>query len=80
MNSFIGDIVLLIIFSTVISRNGQGKTNNEFPESEKTQTKNKIPVPKNGFSSALVDIDGSLWFSSSGGIFHYNEKSFKNYT
>ena len=81
MNKKIGNIVLLILFSTIISCNGQVKTKNESAEIEITQTNNKIPVPKNGFSNALVDKDGSLWFSSNGGgIYHYSGNSFKNYT
>ena len=81
MNKQIGKIFLLILSSAIISCNGQVKSNNQSAEIEKTQTNSKIPIPKNGFSNALVDKDGSLWFSSNGGgIYHYNRKSFKNYT
>lgn len=77
----IGNIILLILSTAIISCNGQIKSNNKSVEIEKTQTTRKIPVPKNGFSNAFVDQDGSLWFSSNGGgIFHYSGKSFKNYT
>ena len=77
----IGNIALLILSSAIISCNGQVKTNNESAEIEKTQTKSKIPVPKNGFSNALVDKDNTIWFSSNGGgIYHYNGITFKNYT
>lgn len=38
-------------------------------------------LPENGFSNGLVDKDGTLWFSSNGGgIYHYDGKSYKNYT
>jgi len=81
MNRLIRKIFLLILSSTIISCNGQIKSNSKSVGIEKTQTKSKIPVPKNGFSNGIVDKDGSLWFSSNGGgIYHYNGKSFKNYT
>lgn len=81
MNRLIGNIVLLILSLTIISCNGQVKTNSESTGIERTENNSKIPVPKYGFSSGMVDKDGSLWFSSNGGgIYHYNGKSFKNYT
>ena len=81
MNRLIKNIFLLILSTTIISCNGQVKSNNKSVEIEKTQTNNKIPVPKNGFYNGMVDKDGTLWFCSNGdGIYHYNGKSFKNYT
>lgn len=81
MNRLIRNIVLLILSSTIISCNGQVKSKDKPSEKEKTQVASKIPVPQNGFSNALVDKDSTIWFSSNGGgIYHYNRKTFKNYT
>lgn len=41
----------------------------------------KIPVPKNGFSRAYQDLDGTLWFTSNrGGVYHYDGVSYEHYT
>ena len=75
MNRIIGNIVLLILPSIIISCNGQVK------EEKKSVEVSKIPVPKYGFSSGYIDKDGTIWFSSNGGgLFHYDGKTFKNYT
>lgn len=75
------NITLFILASLVISCNGQVKKEKQSLKTEKFSEANKIPVPANGFSNGYVDKDGTLWFSSNGGgIFHYNEKSFNNYT
>ncbi len=69
------------LISTLISCNGQVKSSKKSTEIEKVSEAVKIPVPKNGFSNAFIYKDGSLWFSSNGGgIYHYNVRSFKNYT
>jgi len=81
MNRLIERIFLLILSSTIISCNGQVKSNNKSIEIEKISEVNKIPVPKSGFWSAYLDNDGSLWFSSNGGgIYHYDGKIVENYT
>jgi ligand-binding sensor domain-containing protein len=82
MNVLIKNIALLILSSTIISScKGQVKSNDKSSKTEKTQVASEIPVPKNGFSNALVDKDSTIWFSSNGGgIYHYNGKTFKNYT
>ena len=75
------NITLLILFSVVISCNGQVQKEKLALKVEKVSEVNKIPVPKNGFSNAYVDKDGTLWFTSnSGGVYHYDENKFKNYT
>ena len=67
--------------SLVISCNGQVKKEKQSLKTEKVLEVIKIPIPKNGFSNAYVDKDSTLWFSSNGGgIYHYDGKSFKNYT
>ena len=81
MNLIFRHIFLLILFSTLISCNGQIKKEKTALNVEKVSEVNKIPVPKNGFSNAYLDKDGTLWFSSNGGgIYHYDGKTFKNYT
>lgn len=75
------NIILLVLVTTFNSCNGQVKDEKLKLEVEKVSAVIKIPVPKNGFSNAYVDKDGSLWFSSNGGgIYHYDGKTFKNYT
>ena len=81
MKVLIRNIFFLILSSTILSCKGQVKSNDKIAETEKTQENRKIPVPENGFSSAFVDKDSTIWFSSNGGgIFHYDGKTFKNYT
>ena len=82
MKFIIRNITLLILFSIVNSCNGQVEKKEKLSlKVEKASEVNKIPVPKNGFSNAYLDKDGSLWFSSNGGgIYHYDGKTFKNYT
>lgn len=75
-------IFLLIIISiTFILCKGQKKKETLSLKLDKVSEVNKIPIPKNGFSNAYVDIDSTLWFSSNGGgLYHYDGKTFKNYT
>jgi len=81
MNRLIKYILLLTLSSTIISCNGQVKESRDSIEIEKTSEVNKIPIPKNGFSNAYLDKDGSLWFSSNGGgVYHFKGKIFKHYT
>jgi ligand-binding sensor domain-containing protein len=81
MNLIFRHIALLILFSIFISCNGQVKNEKTALNAEKVSVENKIPVPKNGFSNAYLDKDGTLWFSSNaGGVYHYNGKTFKHYT
>ena len=78
MKILIGNIILLILSSTIISCNGQVKEYKKSAEIEKTPKITKIPVPKYGFSNGFVDKDGTIWFSSNGGgVFHYDGKTFK---
>jgi ligand-binding sensor domain-containing protein len=82
MKFIIRNITILILFSIVNSCNGQVEKKEKLSlKVEKASEVNKIPVPKNGFSNAYLDKDGSLWFSSNGGgVYHYNGKTFKHYT
>jgi ligand-binding sensor domain-containing protein len=81
MKRLIRKIVLLTLFSTIISCSGQVKKEKKSVEIENVTAVSKIPVPKNGFYNGIADKDGTLWFcSNGGGIYHYNGKSFKNYT
>jgi len=81
MNLIFRHIALLILFSIFISCNGQVKNKKISLDVEKISEVNKIPVPINGFSNGYVDKDGTLWFSSNGGgVYHYDGKTFKNYT
>jgi ligand-binding sensor domain-containing protein len=82
MKFIIRNITLLILFSIVNSCNGQVEKKEKLSlKVEKASEVNKIPVPKNGFSNAYLDKDGTLWFSSNaGGVYHYNGKTFKHYT
>ena len=81
MNLIFRHIALLTLFSSFISCNGQIKNESQSLTAEEISKSNKIPVPKNGFSNAYLDKDGSVWFSSNGGgIYHYDGKTFKNYT
>lgn len=71
----------MILFSIFISCNGQVKKETQSFSTEKVSEVDKIPLPKNGFSNGYVDKDGTLWFSSNGGgIYHYDGKTFRNYT
>jgi ligand-binding sensor domain-containing protein len=75
------NIALLILFPMVMSCNGQVQKEKLSHKVEKVSEANKIPVPKNGFSNGYVDKDGTLWFTSNGGgVYHYDGKTFKNYT
>lgn len=74
-------ISLVVLVSILISCNGQGKTEKPSFDAEKVAGVSKVSIPYEGFSNGFVDKDGSLWFTSNGGgIFHYEEKTFKNYT
>jgi len=74
-------LTLLTLFSIFMSCNGQVKNENLSIKIEKVSAINKIPVPENGFSNAYVDKDATIWFSSNGGgIYHYDGKTFINYT
>lgn len=74
-------IAPLILSFTLLSCNEQVKKGHTLLKTEKVSEVSKIPLPKNGFSNAYVDKDGSLWFSSNGGgIYHLDEKALKNYT
>ena len=75
------NITLLVLFLIVISCNGQVKREKRSLQAEQGSEMVKIPIPENGFSNAYLDKDGSIWFSSNGGgIYHYDGKTFKNYT
>lgn len=81
MKRIFKSLTLSILISLFISCSGQVKKEKISQKNEETQAARKIPVPKNGFSNAFVDKDGSLWFSSNGGgIYHYNGITFNNYT
>lgn len=64
----------------VTSCNGQVKNEKLSIEVEKISEVNKIPLPENGFSNGYVDKDGTLWFTSKNGIYHFDGKTYKNYT
>ncbi len=75
------NIIISILVSIFISCNGQVKEKKKLVEIERASEVSKISVPKYGFSSGMVGKDGTIWFSSNGGgIFHYDGKTFKNYT
>ncbi|MGB0428941.1 MAG: ligand-binding sensor domain-containing protein [Bacteroidia bacterium] len=81
MNRIIRKTLLLTFSLIIISCIGQVKESKKSAQAEKISAVNKIPIPKNGFWSAHLDNDGSLWFSSNGGgIYHYDGKIVKNYT
>ena len=73
-------ITLSTLFSLFIACNGQIKNNKQLLDVEKVTEVTKIPLPKNGFSNGYLDIDGTLWFTSSSGIYHFDGKTYKNYT
>ena len=50
MKFVLKQITIVILFSTVISCNGQVKEDKHSLQVEKVSEINKIPVPKNGFS------------------------------
>ena len=55
--------------------------NNKARTAEAINETGKIPVPENGFSSGLVDKDGTLWFGSNGGgVYHFDGRTVNNYT
>ena len=74
------NISLLILVSSFVSCNGQVKNDKPSPEVEKVTEVIKIPLPKDGFSNGFLDIDGTIWFTSSNGIYHFDGKTCKNYT
>ncbi|MEQ9377991.1 MAG: two-component regulator propeller domain-containing protein [Imperialibacter sp.] len=75
------NMFITILAAIAISCNGQVQKEQQTLQAEKGSEMVKIPVPKNGFSDAYLDKDGSIWFcSNGGGIYHYNGKAFKNYT
>ena len=81
MIQLIKNIFITILAATVISCNGQVKNGKHSLQAEQGSEMVKIPIPENGFSNAYLDKDGSIWFSSNGGgIYHYDGKTFKNYT
>jgi len=75
------NIILLLLYAAVISCNGQVKKAKQSPIFQKVPELNKIVLPKYGFSSALLDNEGNLWFTSNGGgVFFFDGKNFTNYT
>lgn len=74
------NIFLLILASAFVSCNGQVKNGKTSPNVETVTEVIKIPLPKNGFSNGYVDKDGSIWFASNNGVYHFNGVTFKNYT
>jgi hypothetical protein len=79
MKLIIEQIALLILFSVIISCNGQETTENRSPKIEEVLEVNQVTFSKNGFSTGYVDKDGTLWFSSnSGGVYHSDRKIVKN--
>lgn len=81
MIQLIKNIFITILAVALISCNGQVQKEKLSVKVEKAPETSKIPVPQYGFSNGYVDKDGTLWFSSNGGgIYHYDGKSFKNYT
>ena len=81
MIQLIKNIFITILAATVISCNGQVKKEKQSLQAEQGSEMVKIQIPENGFSNAYLDKDGSIWFSSNGGgIYHYDGKTFKNYT
>ncbi|MGG8496593.1 ligand-binding sensor domain-containing protein [Tenacibaculum sp. TC6] len=81
MKSTLSHITLIIVLSIFISCNGQGNHNNKSQPTATSIKPAKIPVPKNGFNSGMIDSKGTFWFGSNGsGVFHYNGKTYTNYT
>ena len=83
MHSCFDNFLLFLTVILVSSCNGQNfQKEKKVPSSTQIEFRaTKIPVPKNGFSNAYVDKDGTIWFSSNGGgVFHYDGQGFKNYT
>ena len=71
----------MIFMITIISCKEQVSKNKKSYDIEEICKLHKIPIPTNGFNNGIVDKDGTLWFSSNGGgVYHFNGKSFKNYT
>ena len=73
---------LLLIFGIafITSCKGQVKEENQSLKVEKASEAIKIPVPKGGFSNGYADKDETIWFTSNTGVYHFDGKTFKNYT
>ncbi|MEI2675765.1 MAG: two-component regulator propeller domain-containing protein [Chitinophagaceae bacterium] len=69
---------LLILFFTFISCNKQVR--DESLLTEKVPEEIKISLPEQGFFNGYLDIDGTLWFTSNSGVYHFDGENFKNYT
>lgn len=81
MTLFIRNITLLVLSIALLSCKGQVKGKKNLLTKQEVIEPNKIPVPENGFSSGLMDKDGTIWFGSNGGgIYHFDGKTYKNYT
>lgn len=81
MTLFIRNITLLVLSIVLLSCKRQVKDKKNLLTKQEVIAPNKIPVPENGFSSGLMDIDGTIWFGSNGGgIYHFDGKTYKNYT
>jgi ligand-binding sensor domain-containing protein len=72
------NIILLILITAILSCGGQVRDENR--SVEKVEEVIKIPVPKDGFSNGYADTDGSVWFASQNGVYHFDGKTFRNYT
>lgn len=81
MKDVLSVITLMAFFSWICACSGQEQKEDRSLKADIDSRVGKIPVPRNGFSSAYVDDDGSLWFGSNGGgIYHYAKDTFRNYT
>lgn len=74
-------VILLILWLIFTACNGQNLNKSNAFGDRKDAILNKIPIPENGFSNAVLSRDGSLWFSSNGnGVFHFDGIKYINYT
>ncbi|MGB0391932.1 MAG: ligand-binding sensor domain-containing protein [Salibacteraceae bacterium] len=77
----IRNISIWVLYLMIISCNGQVISENQSASIQNNSDLNKIVVPKNGFSSGLLDSKGNLWFTSNGGgVYHFDGLLFTNYT
>ncbi len=67
--------ILILITASIFSCNGQPQSQSIAGE------KQGLKRPENGFSSALLDRDGHLWFVSFGqGLYHFDGSTFTHLT
>ncbi|NQX92699.1 MAG: hypothetical protein HRT74_11355 [Flavobacteriales bacterium] len=76
---FVCSLLILTTLATSCAEMDQPSTDSNQVNEPKKEI--LIPLMKHGFNSAMLDQDGSLWFSSNGeGVVHYSSDGIQHFT